>query len=179
MLPRNWTLPGISLALLLGAPALAEPAARPRNPDSIFFISRSENRNQVHYGIRLGEDCRPVGAVPVYAYWRMVEKGDGVVEPLLGIEGPAYGLADGQQVTATPEGWRVRVQLRAFADRPVEVAVTRRNGACVAQAWTQLKGATVQLDNIFVRTSWPLSIDFLRLTGVDADGRTITELVRP
>ncbi|NRD68652.1 DUF4833 domain-containing protein, partial [Corallococcus exiguus] len=33
-------------------------------------MSRSENRNQVHYALSLDEACRPVGTRPVHVYWR-------------------------------------------------------------------------------------------------------------
>ncbi len=177
---RTWMRQGIPAALLLCP--LAAPAGSPaptRGVDSAFFISRSENRNQVHYGVRVGEDCRPQGTSPMHAYWRMLEKGAAETEPLLGIEGPAYGLADTQEVASSPAGWRIRVRLRAYSERPIEVAVTRENGVCTTRAWMMLNGALCQLDHIYVRTQWPIGVDYIRLTGVAPDGRTVTELIRP
>lgn len=178
MLPKNAMLPVITLAWLWHAPAFAEPVARSHDTGSTFFITRSENRNQVHYGIRVGEDCRPVGASPVYVYWRMLEKGATETEPLLGIEGPIYGLVDEQQVESTSEGWRVWVRLRSFPERPIEIAVFRDNEHCATQAWTSVAGARSQLDTIHVRTHWPFGIDYVRLSGVGADGKSVSELVR-
>jgi hypothetical protein len=180
VIPKTWTWTGFVLALgVLPSLALAEPLAGSRPAESLFFISRSENRNQVHYGIRLGEDCRPVGDSPVYVYWRMLERGAKETEELLGVEGPVYGLEASQQVETLPEGgWRVRVRLRAFADRPVDISVTLANGQCLLKPFAKVDGAAAQLERIFVKTSWPFSVDFVRLDGVNARGQTVHELIR-
>ncbi|MCP3143536.1 DUF4833 domain-containing protein [Pyxidicoccus xibeiensis] len=179
---KDWTLPGLCLGLLSGqAPALAEPAgqaAPARAADSAFFITRSTNRNQVHYGIRLDGDCKPQGAQPVHAYWRMLEKGETAVEPLLGRELPAYGLGDVQQVESTPKGWKVHVRLRAWPERVIGVDVFRENGRCAARAWTQLEGRPAQIDRIFVKTAWPTGVSYVLLSGTGADGRSVKEVIR-
>ncbi|WP_223759727.1 DUF4833 domain-containing protein [Myxococcus sp. RHSTA-1-4] len=182
---NGWTL---GLALLLGqGPALAETAVKAapagsampaRSADSAFFITRSTNKNQVHYGIQVDESCRPRGPQPVHAYWRMLEKGERHVEPLLGREGPAYGLADGQQVESTPSGWRVHVRLRAWPDRTIDVDVFRENGRCVARAWTRMDGQVAQIERIFVKAAWPSGVDYVLLSGTGADGRSAREVIR-
>jgi hypothetical protein len=180
---------GLGLTLVLGgtAPASAEaPAPAPavqaaRGADSAFFIARGKNRNQVHYGVRVGPDCKPEGAQPVHAYWRMLEKGEGVTEPLLGIEGPAYGLKDSQQVEALPggAGWRVRIWLRAHPDRPIDVSVLKEGGRCVTRAAMKMGDAVAQIDRIFVKDKWPAGVDFVMLSGVGADGKSVREVIRP
>lgn len=179
MLQKNLMLSAAMLVGLAARPAVsAEQAVAPRGTESTFFISRSENRNQVHYGVRVGEDCRPVGTSPVYAYWRMLEKGDSETEPLLGIEGPVYGVEDAQQVESTPEGWRVRVKLRSFPERQIEISVTHENGACATRTWTTVGGTASQLNYIYVKTSWPFSVDYIRINGVGPDGHVTNEIVR-
>ncbi|MFP2912894.1 DUF4833 domain-containing protein [Pyxidicoccus sp. 3LFB2] len=182
----RWT--GAGLALLLGiAPAFAASAGQAapavkaspaRDAGSAFFIARSTNRNQVHYGIRVDGDCRPQGDKPVHAYWRMLEKGDKATEPLLGREGPAYGLGDVQQVEATPSGWRVHVRLRAWPERTIDLDVFRENGRCVARAFTLLDGKVAQIDRIFVKTSWPAGVDYVLLSGTGQDGRSLREVIK-
>ncbi len=180
MSAKTWMLPGITLLwLCVHAPALAEPVASPRRPTSVFFIARSENRNQVHYGIRVDADCRPRGQNPVYVYWRMFEKGEQEVEALLGVEEPIYGLVAEQQVESTPEGWRVRIQLRSFPGRVIDVDVVQENGGCATQASTKVAGSPARLDNIFVQNQWPFGIDHLLINGVRPDGQAIREKVRP
>ncbi|MCK8503149.1 DUF4833 domain-containing protein [Myxococcus fulvus] len=175
---RNVWLRTVVTAALALIPSLAAAEPSPQEP-SAFFLSRSENRNQVHYAVRLDEACHPVGNKPVRVYWRMLERGESEVEDLLGVEQPAYGLEDAQQVELTPDGGRVRIRLRAFADRPIDLTTTQvQGGGCAVQAWTKFSAGPAQLLHIFVKTSWPLSVDFVRLDGLGADGRTQTELLR-
>lgn len=178
---KPWTLSAIPLALLLGAApvAHAEPVMPSHPLDSIFFIARSENRNQVHYGIHVSADCKPLGSTPVYAYWRMLEKGPTAVEELLGLEEPVYGLAEEQPVAATADGFRVRVQLRATPERSIDVLVFRgENGRCATRAMTRVGGADVQIDHIFVQNAWPFGIAEVALHAVSAQGEAVRDVIR-
>jgi hypothetical protein len=166
-------------AVALTTVATLASAAGPTLPSpSAFFLSRSENRNQVHYALRLDEACRPVGTRPVQVYWRMLERGESEVEDLLGAEQPVYGLEDPQPVDATAEGWRVRVRLRAFPSRPIDITTARVDGECQVQAWTKLGNSVSRLEHVFVKTSWPFSVDFVRLDGVGPEGQPVHELIR-
>ncbi|QSQ16016.1 DUF4833 domain-containing protein [Myxococcus landrumensis] len=165
------------VAVLTAFSALAATEASAQT-HSAFFLSRSENRNQVHYALRLDEACRPVGTQPVFVYWRMLERGESEVEDLLGVEQPVYGLDGTQQVEATADGWKVRIRLRAFPERPIDITTTASRGPCTVQAWTKVGAHVAQLEHIFVKTSWPFSVDFVRLDGMTPDGSTVTELVR-
>ncbi|WP_240359404.1 DUF4833 domain-containing protein [Pyxidicoccus trucidator] len=188
MRQQDWRWAGLGLALLLSSPpVLAGPAVQAapgvkapqaRAADSAFFIARSTNKNQVHYGIRVDGDCRPQGDKPVHAYWRMLEKGDKATEPLLGREGPAYGLGDVQQVEATPSGWRVHIRLRAWPERTIDLDVFRENGRCAARAFTLLDGKVAQIDRIFVKTAWPSGVDYVLLSGTGQDGRSLREVIK-
>ena len=177
MFPESGLSNLAAVALTTGA-SLASAAGAPLPSQSAFFLTRSENRNQVHYAVRLDEACRPVGARPVQVYWRMLERGASEVEELLGVEQPVYGLEDPQQVDTTAEGWRVRVRMRAFPSRPVDITTARVGGACQVQAWTKLGNSVARLEHVFVKTSWPFSVDFVRLDGVGPEGKPVHELIR-
>lgn len=145
---------------------------------SVFFIAKSQNKNQVHYGIRLDRECNPVGTRPVFAYWRMFEN-QGESEPLLGTETPAYGLDDSQEIENTPDASRVRIKLRAFRDRPLVVTVTRRGEQCEAVASTTIAGANAKLDSMYVKLSWPFGIEYVLLRGSRVvDGHWLQERVQ-
>ncbi|NOK36457.1 DUF4833 domain-containing protein [Corallococcus exercitus] len=177
MLPEP-RLSSLTAVALTTAATLASAAGASFPAQSAFFLTRSENRNQVHYALRLDEDCRPVGTRPVQVYWRMLERGPSEVEALLEVEQPVYGLEDSQSVEATAEGWRVRVRLRAFPSRPVDITTARVDGKCQVQAWTKLGNSVSRLEQVFVKTSWPFSVDFVRLDGVGPDGQPVHELIR-
>lgn len=171
-------LSNLTAVALTSVATLASAADAPLSSQSAFFLTRSENRNQVHYALRLDEACRPVGPRPVQVYWRMLERGPSEVEELLGVEQPVYGLEDPQTVEATEEGWRVQVRLRAFPSRPVAITTARVDGKCQVQAWTKMGSNVCRLEHVFVKTSWPFSVDFVRLDGVGPDGKPVTDLIR-
>ncbi|KAF3890044.1 MULTISPECIES: DUF4833 domain-containing protein [Nostocales] len=82
----NISFIGGAIALLL-IPTIPSYAI---NLNSIFFISKSDNSNQVHYGIQTNPDCSLKTAKPVYPYWKLQ---NGRLESLLAIEVPAFGIA--------------------------------------------------------------------------------------
>ncbi|WP_375754345.1 DUF4833 domain-containing protein [Corallococcus exercitus] len=171
-------LSNLAAVALTSVATLASAAGEPLPAQSAFFLTRSENRNQVHYALRLDEACRPVGTRPVQVYWRMLERGASEVEDLLEVEQPVYGLEDPQPVETTAEGWRVRVRLRAFPSRPIDITTARVDGKCQVQAWTKMGNSVARLEHVFVKTSWPFSVDFVRLDGVGQDGKPVHDLIR-
>lgn len=150
----------------------------PADVRSVFFIAKSQNRNQVHYGIRLDRECSPVGIRPVFAYWRMFEN-QGEPEPLLGTETPAYGLDDAQEIVNGPDTSHVRVRLRAFRDRPLVVTVTRRGAQCEAEASTTIAGANAKLDSLYVKLRWPFGVEYVLVRGSrSVGGRWVEERIQ-
>ena len=104
-----------AMALLasIGAFGARAGAADSSEIASVFFVAKSENRNQVHYGVRLDSRCVPVGDRPVFAYWRMFERGPGATEALLPIEVGAYGVVEQHVVSQGVAGGSVRVSMRS------------------------------------------------------------------
>jgi hypothetical protein len=152
-----------------------------RDVRSVFFVAKSENKNQVHYGIHLDRGCAPVGDRPAFAYWRMFERGPDAVEPVLPIELQAYGIVD-QQVTARgAAAGRVRMTIAALRDRVITVD-TRPDGSggCAATASTWVGGVQASLWSVYVRLRWPFGVESLTLAGRAAgDGRIVEEKLRP
>ena len=141
---------------------------------SVMFISKSENKNQVHYGIHLDGSCMPAGAAPVYAYWRMLEKGPDVTEPLLSREQRGYGI--GRQEV---HGDEVRVTLRGLPARPILIHVRREpSGACAATAEMTLGGLVARLFNVHLVLGF-LHVKAVLLTGWNAAGAVVRERVSP
>ena len=165
--------PCVAAAIALGVGAFALPAAASEIP-SAFFISKSENKNQVHYAVAIDESCQPVGAAPVRAYWRELEKGPSVTSPLLDREQPAYGIAS-QSVGAGG----IALTLRALPSRPLRI-VTARGADGTCQAWTHMTigGEPSQLYQIHVVLKL-FGIDSLLVTGwAWSDRRVVRETIR-
>jgi hypothetical protein len=155
-------------------------AALPGEGAPLFFISKSENRNQVAYAVRLDAECRPMGDVPVHAYWRMLERSPTAVEPLLPIEEGAYGIRRQEIVDLRESGVVVRFSLRALPDREILVRSSRRGSACAAEASTRIARIPASLFNIHASIAWPFGVESLAIVGwAESDRRVVRETLRP
>ena len=156
---------------------LASPARADHDVASALFVSKSENKNQVHYAVRVDKTCAPEGNAPVYAYWRMLERGPTAIEPLLDREQQAYGIAR-QDVIRTEAGVSVRVVLRALPSRPITIHVARgQDGSCVQTAETTIGRQRARLFNVHVALGF-LRVDHLLVTGwAEPDGRVVRERI--
>jgi len=168
----------VAAAILTNAHSgFADPAAArgPRDPNSVFLVAKSENKNQVHYGVRLDEACNVVGGNPLYGYWRMLEK-KGEIEPILSREIRAYGLNPVQRIEKTSDATTIYARLNAIPDRPLRVTITRASGRCEAQATMTIGGEDAHLRLIYIRLAWPFGVDYILLRGSRmADGRSLEE----
>jgi hypothetical protein len=154
-------------------------AAPPADAASLFFVSKSENKNQVAYEVRIDASCRPVGEAPVFAYWRMLEQGATRTEPLLPLETPACGVARQEIAERSASGGTVRIALRALPDREILVRSSAGEEGCVATATTRIHGTRARLFNVHARISWPFGVASLLLTGwAESDGRLVRETMR-
>jgi hypothetical protein len=143
---------------------------------SVFFVAKSENNNQVHYGIRLDETCAPSGDAPVFAYWRMLERGPLATEPLLAREIPAYGFAAQHTASRDATGGHVVVTLNALPKRPIAIDSTTNGATCTAAARAMIAGVPALLTSVFVQLRWPFGIEYIRLSG-SAGGLVVHERV--
>jgi hypothetical protein len=141
----------VALGSLPGRGRAADARRLGQPLDSVFYIAKSENRNQVHYAVRVDARCVPRGEQPVYGYWRNYEQGPTARSPLLSIEEPAYGLAAPQQRQRTAHGGSVRFALRAFPERTIVVDTFATPDGCRALAATRVHGEVAQLRSIYVQ----------------------------
>jgi hypothetical protein len=177
--------PLVTSLLVLLSFALVSPIVRPAGPEqgrgvrSVFFVAKSENRNQVHYGIALDASCAPAGPAPVFAYWRMRERGPLATEPLLSLEVPAYGVAEPQRVERGEGGGRVVFRLNALPKRAIAIDAASDGAACIATARAMIGGTAAALTSVFVQLRWPFGVDYLELAGrTIPDGRIVRERLR-
>lgn len=115
--------------------------------NSIFFITKSDNGNQVHYGVKTNPDCSLKTAKPVYPYWKLES---GRLEGLLSIEVPAFGIAS-QSVS----GQEVVIELNGFKGRriskPITIKSTKlKNQTCQISAFTKINGEATQLQQVHI-----------------------------
>ena len=170
----------VALTVLTNAQSgLADPALAPgpHDPASVFLVAKSENKNQVHYGVKLDAACNVIGSSPLYGYWRMLEK-KGEIEPILSREVRAYGLGPVQRIERTGDATTIYARMNAIPDRELRVTVARTGGRCEAQANFSIAGEDAQLRLIYIRLSWPFGVDYILLRGSRmADGRVVEEKI--
>jgi hypothetical protein len=153
-------------------PAFAAPSAQ--HEVSLFAVTKSQNKNRVVYALGLSDQCSPASASPVRPYWRMLERGAGVTEPLLDRERGAYGVHH-QNVTQD----RVKLALNALPGREIVVVTSRAGDACAASASLLMGSTWARLLSVHVVLAWPFGVDRLVIRGQLPDGRVLEEIVHP
>jgi hypothetical protein len=150
----------------------------PHDVNALFSISKSENKNEVVYAVHLDEHCAPLGDAPVFAYWRMREKGAGVLERLLPHEEPAYGIAHQRVIARGSDGGSLDIALHAIPNRHILVQTQRQDTTCRAWSKLPIAGEDAYLYNVHVRLK-PFGVDHLVLSGWTTDGaRLVHERVQ-
>ncbi len=172
----------LAVGAVLPVPAHSANASglleRGRPVGSVFHIAKSENRNQVHYGVRVDAACRPKGKTPVYGYWRDYEDGPKARSRLLSHEQPAYGLTRPYRIERGETGGKVRIGLRGFPDRKLTIETFKGEKGCRARAITTIRRQPAVLSSIYVELGFLFSIDYVLVKGVRiADGKPIREKV--
>lgn len=164
----------LAYALVLGAALPSPAAASPLHAiDSGLFIAKSSNKNQVHYALEVNDRCAPAGAAPVRPYWRMLERGANVTEPLTAREERAFGLE--RQVV---DGDEVRVVLHGLPGRLITIRATRDGDRCVSSASTAIDGEKARISSVYVKLSL-FGVSYVQLRGVGPGGASLVERVSP
>jgi hypothetical protein len=139
-----------------------------------MVVSKSSNKNEVHYAVRVDESCTPVTQNPVRPYWLMRERGPNVTEPLQRSELRVLGVA-GQEVT----GDTVRFVVSGIPSRTF-VAHTGRgdDGTCISWVDTNVAGSPARLLGVYVKQGL-FSVDYVELTGRSPEGKMVRERLVP
>ena len=178
----------VATALLWAAAAgLVAPAAKAAYPafgandiPTVFFISKSDDRNRVDYWMRLDANCQPVNDDAVTPYWREFEKAPPVVTHSISmVANMAYGIASQRVASRSPASADYALRLKAVG-RPIGITTRREsNGKCVAVARTTIAGVTAELLSIHVKLAGPLSVEYIDIKGRDfRTGKPIVERMK-
>jgi Domain of unknown function (DUF4833) len=162
---RKVTLAVFVAALVLPAVAHADPKFGPNDIATLFAIKKSENKNEVHYGIHLDDSCQPVGDEPIFAYWRDFEKGPNVLSDLGILEKKGYGIKGQWVQKRSPDDSRILMNLNATPDRGILITTKKTDGKCVAQAIATINKESALLEQVFVHIAGFLSVDWIELRG--------------
>jgi hypothetical protein len=148
---------------------------------SVFFIGKSDDRNQVHYGIHLDKACHPVGTSPIFIYWKQIERGPNEVNDLNFLDRTVYGIRRQtlDVVTGTETG-RVSFALEAAQKRAITFVARKDGDQCSVRAMTKLNTTAASLERIFVKLASLWRVEYLDLFGTEeATGKPIVERAHP
>lgn len=157
--------------------AHADPKFGPNDIRTLFAIKKSENKNEIHYGIHLDESCQPVGDEPLFAYWQELEQGPNVVLDLNIFDKKAYGIKGQWVQKRTPEESKLLMSLKATPDRGIAITTKKKDGHCVAETVATINKESAILEQVFVHIAGFLSVDWIELRGLRF-GRPMVERVK-
>jgi hypothetical protein len=173
------------LALVLGLAAFA--AAMPAYADevqfgphdvvTVFFITKSDDKNRVDYGIRLDADCIPVSNSAVFGYWRDFEHTPpGRTSGFSLLDRIPYGISSQGIVTKTAAGADYFMRLKQF-ERTIAIATKKESdGTCSATPRAKINGNVAQLVSVYAKLAGPFSVEYIDIHGKEfATGNAITE----
>jgi hypothetical protein len=177
---------GLSLgALAIGALPRVVLAGDPNfganDLETLFFISKSDDKNRVDYGMRLDTRCAPYRDEPVFPYWREFEPPPPVrTKPMNAFSKMGYGISVQKVLQRKASGGELAIRLKQV-DRTIYVTTSRgADGRCSALVRTKIGNVEhAELVSIFVKLSGPLSVSYIDIKGKDlATGKTIEERLR-
>jgi hypothetical protein len=161
-------------AVLVIAMAASAPAAQAGEIPRALIISRSSNKNEVTYAVRVDDACAPTGANPVRVYWRMLERGRDVVEPLRADEERAFGIGRQQSDAAG-----VHLTLRGLPARAITIRTARApGGTCSASVLTTIAGVPARVASVQVHETL-FGVGYVQLTGWSEAGAVVRERLSP
>jgi hypothetical protein len=170
---------GLSVLAFAGRSAAGladELSFGPHDVRSVFYVSKSENYNQVHYALRLDASCRPRSNRPVWAYWKRVKEGRRWDAPLSRPARHVYGVGDEQRVRRSESGGQVQVYVRALEQLRIEIDVRSKGTVgCEAGATTTIAGKRARLSHAYLKIR-PLRPrpEYVEVIGY-RDGRRVRE----
>lgn len=174
-----------AFTLLLPSRAGArDPKFSPFDVPTVFYISKSDDRNRVDYGIHLDQSCTPVGDDAVFQYWREFENSPPVRVHGLGMfEYIPYGISEQRTTLRTASGARHAIKLRQFDKTPILIVTAKgADGRCSAQAHAVVGGKECIFTYAYVRlrkSGLTPSVEFIDLHGRDVgSGQEVQERLR-
>jgi hypothetical protein len=159
----------VALTALPRSALAQDPIFGANDVQTLFFISKSNDRNRVDYGMRLDTHCAPYGEEPVFPYWREFEPSPPVRTKSMGaFSKMGYGISTQRVLRRTAAGGEIAIKLKQV-DRAIFVTTSRGvNGRCEALVRTKIASVEyAELVSIFVKLSGPLSVSYIDIKGKD------------
>jgi len=147
--------------------------------DSVVFLTKNTNANQVHYGVRVDESCRPVRRRPVQVYWRMLEKGPDETAGLMIWERPGYGVRQPRDIRHGTDSGSFDFVIRGVAKRKLTMETFATDDGCRARVTTVIAGQQAVFERIDIEVSGWANVHRVEIFGLDiASGDAVSEVIR-
>lgn len=138
----------------------------PNDVRTVFYIAKSENKVEVHYGLRLDAACRPVGKAPVFGYWSRPRTGYRSTGALDGVGKRYYAASDAQKVEARATGGHVQMYVKALQKVVVDIDIQKTPQGCVAVPTTTINRERAQLSRAYLQFgSLGMSVKYVDIVG--------------
>ena len=174
-------LAAVAVTALSRSALARDPSFGANDLETLFFVSKSDDRNRVDYAMRLDTHCAPYGEEPVFPYWREFEPPPPVRTKSMGaFSKMGYGVSTQRVLRRTAAGGEIAIKLRQV-DRVIFVTTSRAaSGRCSALVRTKIANVEyAELVSIFVKLSGPLSVSYIEIKGKDlATAKPIEERLR-
>ncbi len=160
-----------------------KPPFGPFDVQTVFYISKSNDKDRVDYGMRLDQHCVPASKDnAVFPYWRELQHAPPVKSHKLKFfQYAAYGFSDQHLVKKYRMGGEYVVVLKQFK-RPILIVTKQgEDGQCTATPYSQVQGVkSAHLDYIFAKVAGAMSVDYIDIHGTDlSTGRKLVEREAP
>ena len=149
-----------------------------KESDSLLFIERSKNKNQVHYAVKLNPDCTFANDAPVYGYWKVLEKGPDVIEELNTFDNIAYGIEN--QMVDEKNKNEITFNLKAIESKKITLTVTKKEQNCLKKTVMTINGQSAIIEKIYVFAEEGMirpTVKWIDLFGKDNKNKAITERI--
>lgn len=145
-----------------------------------FFISKSDDKNRVDYGLRLDASCVPVNDDALFPYWREFEKSPPVRTHGLGmLEYVPYGVSSQKLTKKLSNGAEYTVELKQFSRGILIVTKKESDGKCSATSYAKINGKTAQFVSVFAKLAGAMSVDYIDIFGKALDTNAdVTERIK-
>lgn len=166
------------VALACTACLATEAEELPVRPlDSVVFLTKNTNNNQVHYGVNVDRQCRPSEEDPVYAYWRMLEEGPDAQDELKFWEQPGYGVRQPEEVERNTDSGSLALVIRGVPDHKIRLETFTSDRGCRARAITSISGEEAILLRIDIEVSGWATVHKVEIHGTSlSSGLEVSEV---
>lgn len=144
--------------------------------DSVIHLRKNTNNNQVHYAVKVDDDCRPLLKKPILGYWLMLENGGNETEKLRFWEQPGYGVRQPKEVHRGETDGYFDFRIRGVPERLIRVESFQVNGECRARAFTEIANGRALFEYIAITVSGWANVHKVEIFGRSTEGEAVSEI---